>query len=448
MQEEDPQQMAHQANEAEARQGTLLAALPSAAASQDQDSAPVPVSTAVSVTVSVQDIPALSAPAKQQVPTLLPHSFSSHRLAAQTSSPEPLVPSLLKALSQAQGKAQQPSAGLLQTHVQPHVDHLDPFIQTQAELQSQAQSRSEHHASRDDATHSVDHPRSPTHHEGVGHDSSAARAGQSGHSAQAFSLASAMAEHFHHPPRTEAERYSLHSAISRQFGSLLSPDSQHSSPQVLPQDICGNAAFPRAAGPSMAGDAADHAAAGPSTAGDAADHAAAGPSMAGDAADRTVAGPISAGDEASPQDSGQQPERGESGAGGSVVDRLIRNKFDSLSGAPHTAEPSPSADDAAAPVAHSQVCIISCWQLHPALQTVTLQLINVAVLLMLLHCKGACCAYQQYVLINVPHSQALASVGCMGPVHFHCLEHAVTSSNYSYWRAAAPPLVTACAACL
>jgi len=261
------------------------------------DSAPVPTSTAVAVTVAVEDkpVPTPSAGmaktgniAERQMPTLLPNSSSSQGPAAHTASP--LVPALLEALSPAKGQKQPP-----------RTDQHEALSQSQIQAQShpEAEPYPEHATSRDhpegQSDPVLDHPAS----------SAQERAGPAGQAEQPFSLASAMAERFQHLPATETERYSLHSAISKQFGSLSGPGSN--SPKLLLNQHPGDAAVPEHERLNSATQA--------------------------------------------------QHEFADSGLEQNLADQLIRNRFQRLNGNIAATVPASSSRDAATAADHSQV-----WQ--------------------------------------------------------------------------------------
>jgi len=247
----------------------------------DPDSAHVPTSTAVTVTVAVEDEPVAASSAgtaktgniaERQMPTLLPNSSSSQGAAVHTASP--LVPALLEALSPAEGEKQPP-----------RTDQPEALSQSQIPAQSypEAEPHPEHATSRD-------HPVS----------SAQERAGPAGQAEQPFSLASAMAERFQHLPATETERYSLHSAISKQFGSLSDPSSN--SLNLHP----GDAAVPEHERLNSA--------------------------------------------------TQTQHEFANSGLEENLADQLIRNRFQRLNGNVAATEPASSSWDAAGAAGHSQVC--------------------------------------------------------------------------------------------
>ena len=306
----------------------LVSGAQSAATSLDPNSKP----TAVAVTVAVEDRPASSGVAKtgniaeQQMPTLLPSSSSAQKPAAHTSLP--LVPSVLGALSHAQDRKQQP-----------HVDEHSPWAQ--AQLQGQTHGQTSEHQTQPQSAHQAaandpkgdpavqNHPSPPTQQpaghiaDATQHTSSAAGASPSGqHAEQPFSLASAMAERFQHPPGAEAERYSLHSAIAKVFGALPDRSSQSTTPQLLPEERLRDATDAQAAGPSKQASATDP-------------------------------GKQAVPATASQDQSELKPDPAQEH---SLVDQLIRNRFQSLSRGGTTAEPAVSENDAAGAAADSQVC--------------------------------------------------------------------------------------------
>ena len=267
------------------------------------DLAPELTSTAVAVTVAVEDqaVAASSAGmaktgniAERQMPTLLPSSSSSQGAAVHSASP--LVPALLEALSPAKGQKQPP-----------RTDQPEALSQSQVEAQSypEAEVYPEHAASRDHPAGQsdpvLDHPAGQSN-PGLDHPASSAQdgAGPAGQAEQPFSLASAMAEGFQHLPGTEAERYSLHSAISKQFGSL---NDQGASLNQHP----GDAAVPEHEGLNSATQA--------------------------------------------------QHEFADSGLEQTSADQLIRNRFQRLNGDTAATEPASSSRDAASAAGHFQV-----WQ--------------------------------------------------------------------------------------
>ncbi len=265
------------------------------------DSAAEPTSSAVAVTVAVEDQPVAASSAgnaktgniaERQMPTLLPNSSSSQGAAVHTASP--LVPALLDALSPAKGQKQPP-----------RTDQPEALSQSQIDAQSypEAEPYPEHATSRDHPAGQsdpvLDHPAGrsdPV----LDHPVSSAQegAGPAGQAEQPFSLASAMAERFQHLPGTEAERYSLHSAISKQFGSLSDPGSS------LNQHF-GDAAVP------------EH--------------------------DRLNSAPQA------------QHEVANSGLEQNLADQLIRNRFQKLDGDVAATEPASSSRDATSAAGHSQV---------------------------------------------------------------------------------------------
>lgn len=196
----------------------------------DSDSAPVPASTAVAVTVAVEDKPVAASSAgmaeqgntaERQMPTLLPNDSSSQ--GASVRAPSPLVPALLEALSPAKGQ-KRPA----------RTDQPEALSQSQVEAHSypEAEPYPEHATSRDHPEGQPD----PVLDEPVS--SAQEHADPAGQSEQPFSLTSAMAERFQHLPATDTEQYSLHSAISKQFGSLSDPGSslnQHPGDAAVPE---------------------------------------------------------------------------------------------------------------------------------------------------------------------------------------------------------------------
>ncbi len=264
------------------------------------DSAPEHTPTAVAVTVAVEDQP-VAAPsagiaktgniAERQMPTLLPHS--SQGPALHTASP--LVPALLEALSPAKGQKQLP-----------RTDQPEALSQSQVEAQSypEAEPYLEHATPRDhpaaQSDPGLDHPAGRSD-PGLDHPGSSAQegAGPAGQAEQPFSLASAMAERFQHLPGTEAEHYSLHSAISKQFGSRSDPGSNPLG--VHP----GDAAVPERERLNSAAQA--------------------------------------------------QHEFADSGLEQNLADQLIRNRFQKLDGDTAATEPTSSSRDASSAAGHSQV---------------------------------------------------------------------------------------------
>lgn len=317
----------------------LVSGAQSATTSLDANSTP----TAVAVTVAVEDrpLPASSGVAntgniaEQQMPTLLPSSSSAHKPAAHTSLP--LVPSVLGALSHAQGRKQQP-----------HIDEHSPSVQAQlqgqthgqpSEHQTQPQSARQAAANEPESEPAVQIHPSPSTQQPAGdiadateHTSSAARASPSGqHAEQPFSLASAVAERFQHPPGAEAERYSLHSAIAKVFGSLPDRSSQSTNLQLLPEERLRDATDAQAAGPSKQASATDPG---------------------------RQAVPATASQDQSELEPDPAQEH-------SLVDRLIKSRFQSLSRGGTPAEPAVSENDAGGVAADSQVCnpigLLSPW---------------------------------------------------------------------------------------
>ena len=318
-----------QAMVAVANSGTLEPAV-------DADAAAIPVTSAVAVSVAVQDDSATASHtehskgniAERQMPTLLPHASSSHRPAARASSPETLVPSLLKALSQAQGQPQLLSPGLLRSQV----SWLG--LQGQTHPVSQIQPRLEHQAAQQQLDlHSValDHPQSSAQADLSSRDDSV-RVDPSGQSEQPYRLASAVAEHFQQPLGPEAEHDRLLSAIHKDSRLKSDPTRKRLKPQLQSGDAANPQAGPRDASTDAAGPQAGRR--------DASVNAAdphAGPGV--DAED--TAGPHDGPDPAS------EP---------SVVDRLIIDRFKSLSGAASTPEPVPTATHNTTAAPESQVC--------------------------------------------------------------------------------------------
>ena len=288
----------------------------------DADASAIPVTSAIAVSVAVQDDSATASHtehskdniAERQMPTLLPHASSLHRPAARASSPETLVPSLLKALSQAQGQPQLLSPGLLRSQV----SWLDPQGQTQP--LSQIQPRLEHQAEQQQLDlHSValDHPQSSAQADLSSRDDSV-RADPSGQSEQPYRLASAVVEHFQRPLGPEAEHDRLLSAIHKDSTLKSDPIRKRLKPQLQ----SGDAANPQAGPRDASADAADP-------------HA--GPSV--DA-----------------EDTGGQHDGPDPASEPSVVDRLIIHRFKSLSGAASTPEPVPTAAHNTTAAPESQVC--------------------------------------------------------------------------------------------
>ena len=302
----------------------------------DADAAAIPVTSAVAVSVAVQDDSATASHnehskgniAERQMPTLLPHASSSHRPAARASSPETLVPSLLKALSQAQGQQQRLSPGLLHSQVswlRPH-DQTQPLSQIQPRLQHQAE---EH----EPGLHSValDHPQSSAQADLSSRDDSV-RADPSGQSEQPYRLASAVAEHFQRPLGPDAEHDHLLSGIHKDSRFKSDPTRKRLKPQLQSGDAANPQAEPRDASADAAGPQAGHR------------------DASVNAADPHAGPSVEAGDAAGPHD-GPDPasER-------SVVNRLIRDRFESLSGAASTPEPARTASHHTTAAPESQVC--------------------------------------------------------------------------------------------
>ena len=179
--------------------------------------------TTVSVSVSVQDksvgtsaAQAASAVNPQGRPTLLPHSSVSRP--ATTSSPEPMVPSMLRDLAAGQGQSSQPQ-------VDPGRQHSpgNPMELEHSRNETQAMTTQQAQISSAEASGGVACP-----------------AGSSRQLEQAPAPESALTGHNQEPPSSQAGAgdpdYNLDSAISQQFESLPGrmPPGPKQGPHCLP----------------------------------------------------------------------------------------------------------------------------------------------------------------------------------------------------------------------